>query len=325
MANHDFQPTRRRAIGMLGASALLPQAVHAAGLEALTGTAFGTEWRIIGAPGTAIAQMRSSLEALFDDIDYRFSPWRADSLISRFNTDAAYARANDAALIELATAALQIADKSEGAFDPTVGPLVARWGFGPIETGGQPDWRGLQIGSEGIRKTRGDLTLDLCGIAKGWALDMAGAHLRSAGGAGLLIEVGGEFLALGHHPDGRDWRIAVESPLETLPAATTLRMPAGVAVATSGTRRQSFSLNERLYSHIIDPRTQEPVAGAMRSVTVVAATATEADGWATALCAAGDTAGPQFAADNDIAALFLFEIDGELRSVRTGQFNDFEI
>jgi thiamine biosynthesis lipoprotein len=217
---------------------------------------------------------------------------------------------------------LQIAEASAGAFDPTVGPLVARWGFGPITAGGAPDWRALWANRDGLGKARTDLTLDLCGIAKGWALDRAVETARLAGIDALLFDLGGEFAAIGRHPDGRDWRVAVEAPMRGQPAQAVLRLPPGMAVATSGTAAQSYALNGRRYSHIVGPGRDIPATAGHRSVTVVAADAMTADGWATALCAAGPEAGPALAERQGIAALFLTG-DVGARAIPTGAIADF--
>ncbi|WP_112322702.1 FAD:protein FMN transferase [Oceanibium sediminis] len=317
--------SRRSTLGLIGAAfvlPLLPRTGRAAGsgLEAISGRAFGTDWRIAAPAGQDVARLAPRVNALFDRIDRQLSPWRADSAISRFNAGPDGAGSDDPAMLEVTATALEIARKSGGTFDPTVGPLVARWGFGPIEHGSAPDWRGLSLGPAGLVKARAGLTLDLCGIAKGWALDQAARLARGAGFGDLLLDVGGEFIALGQHPDGRDWRVAVDAPLNSQAAA--LRLPAGVAVATSGVGAQSYRLNGRLYSHIIDPGTRAPASGGVYSVSVVAGDAMTADGWATALCAAGATAGPDLAREHDIAALFLVDGSDGLQRLTTGPLDE---
>lgn len=317
-----FEPNRRAALGMIGATLALPQPVLAGSIETLSGAAFGTHWRITGPNGSRVETLRPEIEALFSEIDLQLSPWRPDSAISQFNVGPAGTTTAVPALIEVTAAALNIARHSEGAFDPTVGPLVARWGFGPIRHGGAPDWRAVSAGPNCVVKARADLTLDLCGIAKGWALDKAVELARAMGLGDLLFELGGEFVALGQHPRGRDWRVGVQSPVPGHLALAALRLPAGMAVATSGTRTQSYVLNGRRYSHIIDPGTRTPVTGGLRSVTVVSRNAMSADGWATALLAAGGVAGPDLAVSEGIAALFLVEEGEAFRQVRTGQIPD---
>ena len=310
--------TRRAALGLIGATFLTPRAALAAGLEVQSGTAFGTTWRLAGGQGSGLAAFRPGIEAVLAEVDRQFSPWRADSALSAFNASVGGVEETEADLLTVTRAALGIARVSEGAFDPTVGPLVARWGFGPIHAGGAPDWRGIRAGATGLGKTRADLTLDLCGIAKGWALDRVAALLRDSGAGAFLFELGGEFIALGDHPDGRAWRVAVEHPLAGQPPPVALRLPGGMAAATSGLAVQSYLLDGRLYGHIIDPAAGVPATGALGSVTVAAPDAMTADGWATALFAAGAEDGPEMARAAGLAALFLSVEGGSLRRVVTG-------
>lgn len=317
MTTRPFPITRRATFGLVGAALVLPREALAGSVSALSGEAFATTWRIIAPADSDLSSLRPQIEGLFARIDRGFSPWRRDSDISRFNASAAGWHAAEPDLVTVTRAALAIAAATEGAFDPTVGPLVAGLGFGPIARGGLRDWRG--IGAEGSRlgKTRADLTLDLCGIAKGWALDRAAELVAGRGVGDFLFELGGEFASLGRHPDGRDWRVAVESPAPGEPLFAALRLPAGSAVATSGTRAQGFTLGDRIYSHIVAPDHAAPRAR-HHSVTVVAADTTAADGWATALCAAGPDLGPQIARDHDITALFLTETGDEPHRTMTG-------
>lgn len=314
--------SRRAALGLIGGGAALPRLACAGPARMLGGGAFGTSWTMTTPDPTDTARLGSAIDALFARINLVFSPWRSDSAISAFNAGPAQTLANAPDLVHVAAAALDIARLSHGTFDPTIGPLVARWGFGPIHGGGAPDWRGLTRGPGQLTKVRGDLTLDLCGIAKGWALDRAAALVTNAGHGNMLFELGGEFVALGQHPDGRDWHLAVQAPVPGHPAPAVLAVPPGSAVATSGSRAQSYRLGPHRYGHIIDPETGAPVQGTLRSVTVVAEDAMTADGWATALFAAGDGDGPTLARARDIAALFLFEEGATLRQVRTGFINE---
>jgi thiamine biosynthesis lipoprotein len=307
--------TRRQALGLIASAPLLSRAASAreAGAEdlahigSLSGQAFGTGWQVTAAPGADLAEIASGIAGLFSGIDSRFSPYRPDSLISRFNAAPAGARLSDASLLRVTQAALEVAQRSEGAFDPTVGPLVARWGFGPITGGGAPNWRGLIADHRQVTKSGDELTLDLCGIAKGWALDEAARVARAHGVHDFLFDLGGELVAQGQHPSGRDWRVAVEPAAPGQPSPAILRLPSQSAVATSGITAQSYRLDRTTYGHIIDPRRAIPAQGRLRSVSVVAEDAMTADGWATALFAAGDTAGPEMARALGLAALFVFE------------------
>lgn len=318
MSRSPHFPTRRRVLALGGAAALVPLGLRAEGLGRIGGAAFGTGWSVTG-PG-ALAPLRARVEALFAGVDAELSPWRAESALSRFNAAPAGRQEAGPELAGLTARALALAAASGGAFDPTVGPLTARWGFGPITGDNRPDWHGLSAGTGHIEKARAGLTLDLCGIAKGRALDRA-ADLARAHGGGMLLDLGGELKALGQHPSGRDWRIAVEHPQAGHPPPALLRLPDGMAAATSGLRHQSYVLNGRRYGHIIDPSSGAPAAGDLLSVTVIAADAESADGWATALFAAG-AEGPALARRQGIAALFLAGGGTQLRQIRTGAIGD---
>ncbi|MDF0601864.1 FAD:protein FMN transferase [Psychromarinibacter sp. C21-152] len=317
--------TRRRLLTATAATLAAPRlALGASPVETLDGAAFGTGWRVVLPAGAGAARLRAPLKALLAEIDAEQSPWRPDSLITAFNRAPAGPVEATPETARVAAAALALAGTTHGAFDPSVGPLVARWGFGPIE-GTPGGWRGLGAGDGMLEKAEDGLTLDLCGIAKGRALDRMAETLRAAGHDDFLIDLGGELTARGRHPTGRPWHAGIEDPrpgIAALAGAVTLD---GTAIATSGTRANSYSAGDRLYSHIIDPAAREPITGALASVSVLAPTAMEADGWATALMAAGETRGPALATRHGIAALFLSATPDGLTATRTGGFDAAEL
>ncbi|MDS1136644.1 FAD:protein FMN transferase [Nitratireductor indicus] len=323
MSAFQIRPSRRTLLGMIGSLLAAPAIARSQtrAVEVMEGRAFATGWRLTLPAGGRGEVLRAPIEALLAEVDRQMSPWRADSVVSRFNAAGAGEYAVPAETAAVTAAALRIARDSGGRFDPTVGPLVGRWGFGPIEGDGVPDWHGLAAGETDIGKSRPGLTLDLCGIAKGRALDGMAEIVRGAGHDDFLIDLGGELAAGGRHPSGRDWQVAVEDPRgDGLEPAGMLRL-GGMAVATSGGRAQSYSLNGRSYSHIIDPATGEPVAGALASVSVIGQAAMWADGWATALAAAGPVEGLPLARRAGISALFLIREDAGLRHEATGTFD----
>lgn len=316
---------RRRFLALGGAALLLAKAPAlargAAPVKALSGAAFGTGWRVVLRDDADTSGLKDRLDGTLDAIDRAFSPWRADSVIGRFNRgDAGEAAVSDA-VVGVTRAALAIAEASGGRFDPTVGPMVARWGFGPIDRGEmRPDgWREIRAENGHVARASPGLTLDFCGIAKGYALDRMTADLLDVGHEDFLVDLGGELAARGRHPSGRAWHAGIETPLPDADGVEGVLRLDGMAVATSGDRRNGYDLAGRRYSHIIDPSTREPVAGALASVSVLMPAALHADGWATALMAAG-AAGPALARERDIAALFLFRAGGTLRRVTTGAF-----
>ncbi|MCV2879592.1 FAD:protein FMN transferase [Sedimentimonas flavescens] len=323
-----IRPTRRQLIALAGA-ALCTGTARAQGpalltgarpVETLEGRAFASHWRVTLPSGSFGDGLRAGLEQLLVQVDRQMSPWRSDSEISRFNTGHGETAVSPG-VTRVARAALDIARSSAGAFDPTVGPLVARWGFGRISGSGAGNWEGLSADEDVLVKRDPGLTMDLCGIAKGYALDLMAAHLLESGHPDFLIDLGGELKSAGTHPEGRDWRVAIEDPRPSVEGAFAgLRLPSGLSVATSGLRAQSYGLAGHRYGHIIDPRTARPAEGATASVSVLDPSAMAADGWATALVAAG-VSGPEIARRNGIAALFLIETGEGLRVETIGGFD----
>lgn len=319
--------TRRGFLGSASAAATFlavpALATGSPAVESITGAAFGTGWQITLPSFADAPALRAEVTALLERIDRQMSPYRADSDLTRINTAGTGACAAPADLVHVTRAALDLAAASGGHFDPTVGPLVARWGFGPIAGDAGADWSSLELASDVLVKTDPRLTLDLCGIAKGHALDGLAALVRAAGHRDFFIDLGGEVFAAGRHPAGRPWQVGVEDPRPGVSGIAEVLALDGMAVATSGDRENGYTLGLRRYSHIIAPRTGEPVAGAIASVSVLAPTAMAADGWATALMAAGSTAGPALARNLGVPALFLLRAGSGLARVPTGDFDAY--
>lgn len=314
--------SRRDLIAGAG-GALLAAALpaHAAAEGAvLSGRAFGGAWRIVLADGSRADTLSQPLGALLSAIDRTFSPFRGDSEITRFNRAATtdWQEAGEA-FVSVAAEALRIASISAGAFDPSVGPNVGRYGFGPIRGRRTGDFRGFTIGAEMLRKSEPDLTLDLCGIAKGHALDAVAEFLEAEGLPDFLIEIGGEVTARGKAADGRDWRVGVADPLRGGLWAS-LRAD-GLAFATSGDAINAYETAGRRYSHMIDPATGEPVRNDVASVTVGARNGATADALATALMVLGYDRGLELAGELDLPALFILRGHGPGASRSTRRFD----
>lgn len=306
------------AVASLAAPAL---ARRSAPTGRIGGPAFGTWWDLTLPSRLDAEPLRPVLEAVLDRVDRLMSPWRPDSAIAGFNAahHVDWLPLNGE-IITVARAAATLRRASDGAFDPAVGPLVGRWGFGPINGEGPPTDTAFVASGDALRKRQPDLTLDLCGIAKGYALDRMVRVLLELGVEDFVIDLGGEVATQGRHPEGRNWQVAVEDPRPGYGGAAEILALAGRAIATSGDKINAYTLGSRRYSHIIDPATAEPVQGAMASVSVIASSAMLADGWATALMAAGAD-GPALAERNALDALFLLRNGTGLLRVPVGRFD----
>ncbi|WP_298864065.1 FAD:protein FMN transferase [uncultured Sulfitobacter sp.] len=311
--------TRRTVIQGLAAAGFAPSCLAAGDVDVTGGLAFGSSWRVTAGSGLDKTTIPTEVAAIIDQVDKTMSPYLAQSDLSRFNTAAATDwQEMPRSLCEVVYAALDVAKLTDGAFDPTVGPLVSRYGFGPI-AGGMGQFRDIHLRAAALKKTVPDLTLDLCGIAKGYALDRITSRLQTLGLTDALIEVGGEVRAIGQHPSGRSWQVAVSDPTAVDFGVRRIVAPGALALATSGHVANGIS-GQYSTSHIIDPYVRTPANTSLVSVTVLAPTAMRADALATALCAVGPEVGTQLAQRLNISALFITDGTAAAVEVLTGDF-----
>jgi len=270
------------------------------------------------------------LEAAFAEVERveaALSNYRPTSELSRINAAAATAPVTtDPEVFGLIARALDYSRRSEGAFDITVGPLVKAWGFFDgagrypsddelADARARSGWRQVDL-DETTRRVRflaPGLELDLGAIGKGWALDCAAATLRRNGVRAALLSAGqSTYYAIGAPPHERGWPIHVTDPQDTTRTLSTALLR-DQALSTSGTGEQSFELGGQRYSHIVDPRTGQPVAG-MAQVTVTAPTATDSDALATAIFVLGPERATELIRGPPAgAALLVMEASGEGR------------
>ncbi len=311
--------TRREILGMAGGAALfsaLPRVARASGAQVHTGPAFGSTWRLVLADSGDAGQARARLEAVVARIDALMSPYRTDSELTRFNTDGQSNVSMETGIV--IRASLALAKDSQGAFDPTLGPLGRRYGFGPAAISpARPAgrYRDVRLTGSVLETACQGLSLDLCGIAKGYALDEI---VRTLDGQDFLVELGGEVAARGRHPSGRPWLAGIERP-GTDVLQRIVKMD-GRALATSGEAAQSYIVGGRRYAHVMDPNTWTPVNNGVASVSVLAATGLIADGLATAAMVMGPEAVRPLLAAHDASALFLMHRGLDLEEVDINGF-----
>lgn len=305
-----------------------PASPAAATLQRLTGETMGTTWSVtLQADAPTLPALQRGIQTRLDTVVAQMSTWEPDSDLSRFNAAPAGTRQPlPPELQEVMQAALALADGSDGAFDPTIGPMVNLWGFGPDGERVAPEagqlaaararvgWQRLQLDANGVMTQPGDAYVDLSGIAKGYGVDQVAGFLREQEVPAYLVEVGGELRSHGRKPDGTAWRIAVEqpSPADFDPDASAPAVIAldGMAMATSGDYRHFFDQDGRRYSHTIDPRSGRPVSHGLASVTVLHNDCMQADALATALTVLGPEQGWEYASRHGLAALLVWH-DGE--------------
>lgn len=287
------------------------------------GPTMGTTWRVTAlADGAADpSTIPAAVAADLAEIDRQMSNWRDDSVLAALNAHASTLPfPAPTMLLEVLALAREVSERSGGAFDVTVAPLVDAWGFGRVAREAPPTeaelaalrarvgWSQLHVDlSAGTaRKDQPGLVVNVSAIAPGYAADALSDRLVALGFPRHLVDVGGEFRARGDGPSG-PWRLGIERPDGPVGARAVQEVVPlrDGALATSGDYRNYREQDGVRLSHTIDPRTGRPIAHRLASVSVVHRTAALADAWATALNVLGPDEGLTLAEREGLAALFL--------------------
>jgi len=256
-------------------------------------------------PKNELAALREKIDAELETVNQRMSTWQSDTEISQFNHFQSLEPFSvSPEFLTVVRRALKIAEITDGAFDPTVKPLVDHWGFGSrqmsnIEYEISNDevacimefigWKKVRLSNDTLIKLHPKLQLDLSAIAKGYGVDAVAEVIHSSGRNDFLVEIGGEIVVSGLNRERNPWRVGVESPNAANGDGVfqTLELLDG-AMATSGDYR-NFRIREdgSRFSHIIDPITGHPAETDVASVSVLANSCMDADAVATALFVMG--------------------------------------
>jgi thiamine biosynthesis lipoprotein len=303
------------------------------------GTTFSIKYYGAGAEDYA-----EEIAEILTDFDKSLSLWRKDSFITEVNAsiDSVLRIPNeDLYFIPVFKASVEVHHKSQGAFDPSVYPLVRAWGFGaiPSDPDSIPDVDSLkiihhigglragvqEIGPNHVLKRPSGMQLDFNGIAQGYSVDVLGTFLESKGVSNYMVEIGGELLAKGTRPEGSGWTIGIDRPQDGPRELIDTLTISNAAIATSGSYRKYKERNGKRYSHCIDPRTGYPVEHTLLSVTVLAPTCMEADAYATAFMVMGveetlkKLKGPL---GKKLEVMMIYDDQGENKIVGTGRFGE---
>ncbi len=239
---------------------------------------------------------------------------RVEGLLSKFNSRSEISRINaegyihpikvSPETISLIKKSIEFSRLTNGAFDITVGPLMKLWGFGKKYNTHAPTpeqlkqalervgYKNIDIISEeqSVFLTRPAMSLDLGGIAKGYAMDKAIAVLRKEGIEAALLNAGGDIYCLGGRDKNKKWQVAVQHPRKKNSILTILELE-DMACATSGDYQKYIEIDGRRYSHIINPKSGYPCTEVPTSVTVLAEDCVSADALATSIFVLGPRKG----------------------------------
>ncbi len=290
------------------------------------------------AADTKAGRIRTIVEAELDRVDRAMSTYDADSELSRFNRhDSTQPFVVSQPTLEVFGLAREVSELTEGAFDVTVGPLVAAWGFGATDripappTKREMDAARRRVGFRlvdvdqartALVKHRPDVHCDLSAIAKGYAVDRVVDALLANGYPDTMVEVGGDLRATGRRSDGNPWRIAIEQPRPQRGRVQRVINLSNTALATSGDYRNYYEVGGRRVSHLLNPRTGTPATGDLASVSVLHPSAAMADALATALSVIGVDEALALADRRDLAVMLLVRDRDTIREVMTRAFAD---
>lgn len=291
----------------------------------------GTYHIVLKGTGYDSESLKHEIDSLFSVVDYSMSLYNPESLLSRLNrneTDSV-----DQFITRCIEQAEKISRESDGAYDVTIKPLTAAYGFAEDSTSEAPNVDSLLqlVGFEKIAIRDGRLTkqnsnmqIDLNSLAQGATVDFIASWLDSKGFENYIIEMGGEIFCRGTNPNDTPWHVGIDRPIEgNLTPGADLQViieVSGQGLATSGNYRKYYTTDDgRKIVHTIDARTGEPVISNLLSATVVAPTATLADAYGTLFMILGLDRSKEFLSTHpDLQAYLVYSDDtGNLKTYVT--------
>jgi len=289
------------------------------------GFAFGTTYHITY---KATEDLQKGIEAEMEKFNTSLSTYDSTSTISRFNQSGteAFDLSKDPWMLKMVQESLRFSKLSNGAFDITVGPLVNLWGFGPKSKSdptqakvdsirGFVGYKLLQLEKEQLTKSDPRMQLDCGAIAGGYASDIIGEYLRKQGASDYMVEIGGEIVLLGKNPQGNQWRIGINKPVDDSTSTNNevekVLILTDKALSTSGNYRSFYVKDGKKYAHTIDPHTGYPVQHTLLSATILANDCFTADALATACMVIGvDSAMTLIEGLPNVEAFFIYNEGG---------------
>ncbi|MEQ0051407.1 FAD:protein FMN transferase ApbE [Klebsiella sp. JN_Kp127] len=326
-----------------GCDSATTPATPASTATVLDGKTMGTFWRVsvIGVDEAKAQALRAKVRAQLDADDRLLSTWKNDSALMRFN-HAADTRPwpVSEAMADIVTLSLRIGAKTDGAMDITVGPLVNLWGFGPDKQPvATPDAQAIaaakartglqhlqvinQSGRQFLQKDIPDLFVDLSTVGEGYAADHLARLMEQEGISRYLVSVGGALVSRGMNGEGKPWRVAIQKPTDRENAVQAIVDINGHGISTSGSYRNYYELDGKRISHVIDPQTGQPITHKLVSVTVIAPTALEADGWDTGLMVLGPEKAQQVVREQGLAVYMIVKEGEGFKTWMSPQFRTF--
>ena len=251
--------------------------------------------------GSDDEDLLSSAFDLLYDADHKISRFDEGSWVYKINESAGKsAVAVPPDVFSLIKASLDMAEETDGVFNPAIGPLSSLWGFG-TENARVPsddeiaavlpllDWRSVVLCEEdsSVYLEKEGMALDLGAVGKGWACDILRDYLVGQGVESALINLGGNIAVIGQAADGGPWRIGIQRPFDERGAYFTIVSVEDASVVVSGGYQRYIEKDGVFYHHILSSATGYPAETDLISAAVVCRSSTLADMLSTTLFASG--------------------------------------
>lgn len=259
------------------------------------GQIFNTEYRVVY---ESAQPLDSVIQKVLHDVDMSLSMFNQESTLARINNGTS--NKVDSLFCIVFKLAQEVAENTDGAFDPTIAPAVNAWGFGPerkqelskaeLDSIAQlVNYRNVTLeGDSVVVRTDNKMMLDFGAIAKGFSVDCVAHALRQNGVKNFMIIIGGEVIVSGVNEKGKAWNIGVQNPTSDGEEYQDVIQLNDAAMATSGNYRNYYITPEgKRVAHTIDPRTASPVSHSLLSATVIAPSCAIADAYATSFMVLG--------------------------------------
>ncbi len=243
---------------------------------------------------------KPQIEKILADFDKSVSTYLPTSIISRVNSNEKNVKV-DKYFIDCFNKAKEVWKNTDGAFDPTVYPLVNAWGFGPgkkqkIEKAIIDSilpfvgFNLIELKGKTVIKKDPRVALDFNAFAQGYSVDVVSAFLNSKNITSYIVEIGGEVFAKGKKTNGDYWTIGIEKPIDNKesenPLKATVKLE-NLAVSTSGNYRRFIIEDGVKYAHHLDPKTGYPAKNNLLSASVFAKECITSDANATGILVMG--------------------------------------
>ncbi|MBS7562802.1 FAD:protein FMN transferase [Mucilaginibacter sp. Bleaf8] len=302
----------------------------------ISGFAQGTTYHITYYAADSMIK-QDEIDRVLTHIDSSLSIYQPYSLISRFNQSEG-GIVIDTLLRSVVSKSIEVYQKTSGAFDITVLPLVNAWGVGIKKLNSQPDSATIKailpcvgtsliaLSDSRLIKKKPCVRIDVNGIAQGYSVDVLSSYLDGRKVSNYLVEIGGELRVKGNNPlTGKSMRIGIEAPQQsefTDGSFQRIMHLSRGAVTTSGSYRKFYQSGGKTISHLINPKTGYTADNDLISVTVYAQNAITADAYDNALMLMGLTKAKAFAeASHEIEAFFIYrKPDGTVADTATTGF-----